>query len=233
MNKKIKVYALAWIVLVAIFNVIVFVTPDEAAGYTKFGGAFWGAYVFVMLAFVGQLICAYVALKEDDVQKLFYNVPLIRISYSTLILSILIATICFVIPDLPNWVAAVLCVLVLGIKLITLIKAKSGAEIVSNVDQKVKTKTMFIKMLRADAEMLALKTESIEIKDAVNKVVDAIKYSDPMSNDALSDIESQITLKFAELSKSVEEKDNDAVKTVCNELLVLIENRNKKCKLLK
>lgn len=232
MNKKQLTYTVAWLVLVAIFNIIVFVVP-VADGYEKYLGAFWGAYVFAMLAFVGQLICSLVALKEDDKQKLFYNIPLIRISYSTLILAIIISSTCFLIPDFPNWIAVVACVIVLGFMIITVIKAKSGADVVANIDNKVKEQTLFIKMLRNDVELLASKTGVGEMTEHINKVVDVVRYSDPMTNNALSSVESQITLKFAELSKSVEEKNVDAVKALVDEMLVLIEDRNKKCRILK
>lgn len=76
MNKKFKYYALIWAILLAVFNVICFITPDETAGMSKFGGAFWAGYIFITIAFIGQLVCAYIALKTDDKTKLFYNIPL-------------------------------------------------------------------------------------------------------------------------------------------------------------
>lgn len=61
---------------------------------------------------------------------------------------------------------------------------------------------------------------------------EAVRYSDPMSNDALAGVESQITLKFNELSEAVS-GGADNVKNIADELVILIGDRNKKCKLLK
>ena len=41
MKKNFKFYAITWAILLALFNILVFLTPNEAAGMTKFGGAFW------------------------------------------------------------------------------------------------------------------------------------------------------------------------------------------------
>ena len=54
-----------------------------------------------------------------------------------------------------------------------------------------------------------------------------------MSNDALACAESQITFKFNELQNAVAENDATKVQTISNELLILIKDRNNKCKLLK
>ena len=55
------------------------------AGASKFVGAFWTGYIFITLAFIGQLVCSYFALKAESLQKMFYNIPLITISYTGLI----------------------------------------------------------------------------------------------------------------------------------------------------
>lgn len=41
MKKTFKFYAIIWVICLALFNVISFVTPDEIAGISKFSGSFW------------------------------------------------------------------------------------------------------------------------------------------------------------------------------------------------
>ena len=232
MNKKFKYYALIWAILLAVFNVICFITPDETAGMSKFGGAFWAGYIFITIAFIGQLVCAYIALKTDDKTKLFYNIPIIRVSYTGLILTLVFGALCMAIPNLPNWVGIIVCLLVLAFTAIAVIKAKAAADVVENIDAKVKAKTIFVKTLTVDAENLFARATTPEAKDACKKVFEAVRYSDPMSNDALAGVESQITLNFNELSEAVS-GGADNVKNIADELVVLIGDRNRKCKLLK
>lgn len=42
MKSKFKMYVIVWAAVVVLFNVIVFITPNEVAGMSKFGGAFLG-----------------------------------------------------------------------------------------------------------------------------------------------------------------------------------------------
>ena len=236
MKKAFKIYTLIWVILLAVFNVICFATPNSitvgGAVYEKFDGIFWVAYAFITIAFIGQLVCAYIALKTGDKTKFFYNVPIIRVSYTGLILTLVFGALCMAIPNLPNWVGIIVCGLVLAFTAIAVIKAKAASDVVESIDKKVKEQTLFVKSLTADAESLLARATTPEAKDACKKVCEAIRYSDPMSNDALAGIESQITLKFNEFSNAVT-RGAENIGAFADELTVLIGDRNKKCKLLK
>ena len=141
MNKNFKYYLGIWAILLLIFNIAVFILPNEAAGLSKFGGAFWVGYIFITFAFIGQLICAYFAFKADSLQKFFYNVPLIRISRIGLVLTVILGTLCMAIPNLPNWIGVILCLAVLAFTAISVIKATAARDIVSEIDEKIESKT--------------------------------------------------------------------------------------------
>ena len=102
-NNLFKKYLIAWAVLVVLFNVIVFAVPNEIAGVSKFDGAFWSGYALIMLTLIGQIVCANLAMKADSAEKFFLNLPLITLSYTTLILSIIAGAACMAIPNVPNW----------------------------------------------------------------------------------------------------------------------------------
>ena len=72
-----------------------------------------------------------------------------------------------------------------------------------------------------------------EIKDSAKKVYDALRFSDPMSNDALVDIESHIKEKFDVFMKAIKDENVKATESNAEELLVLICDRNNRCKLMK
>lgn len=54
-----------------------------------------------------------------------------------------------------------------------------------------------------------------------------------MSNDALSVIEAKITVKMDELSSAVGADDAAKAKEIADELVILVGDRNRKCKVLK
>ena len=233
MKKTFNIYAICWAILLVVFNLTAFLIPNEIMGISKFSSNFWIGYVFITIFFIGQLVCAYFAFKQESLKKFFYNTSLITISYSATVLSIVVGILCMILPFVPVWIGAIICLLILGFSAVSVLKAKAAADIVSEVDEKIKVQTFFIKSLTMDAKSLVVKAKSDEIKAELKKVYEAIRHSDPMSNDALTDIETQIKLKFNALSKAVISSNAEETETMAEDLLVLVNDRNKKCKLLK
>ncbi len=232
-SKNFKSYAVVWAILVAVFNVLVFATPSEYHGESKFTGTFWMGYALVMLGFAGQLICAYVGLGGENLKKVFFNIPLLRVSSIGLVVSAIVGSFFMAIPTAQPWLAGITCVIVLAIIAIATVKAKSAGDIVSAIDDKIKTQTFFIKNLTVDAESLIARANSPEIKTVANKVYEAVRYSDPMSNDNLTDIEGRISYEFKTFEMAVKSDDTAVAESQAKELLILIDNRNNKCKALK
>ena len=233
MKKNFGLYSIIWAFCLVIFNIIVFITPNRVAELNKFGGAFWVGYIFITIAFIGQLVCVFFAFKDKDLNKFFYKLPLLSISYTGLILMLIVGTACMSIPNLPNWIGIIVCVSIIAFNAIAIIKATTAADIVSGIDEKIKTQTFFIKSLTADAETLMKSAKSDSVKTECRKVYEALRYSDPMSKDVLASTESQIKIKISELSEAVKMDDSKKVAEMVNEVVILIEDRNKKCKLLK
>ena len=232
MKNRFGTFFLAWLILLIVFNVITFVTPefDCCEKYTE---SFWIGYTFITITFLGQLICSYSALSEKNSQKLFYRLSLIKTSYSGLIATFFIGGLCMLLSGLAAWVGIIICVIVLACNILSIVKAAAVVGEVERIDQKVKQQTFFIKSLTVDADTLMARAKSEETKAVCKNVYEAIRYSDPMSNDMLAGVESQITIKFAALSNAVVADDADAVNAAAEEVLILINDRNNKCKLLK
>ena len=232
MKKSFKYYSVIFGILLILFNVIAFVSVGWA-GEEKYTAAFWIGYVFITLSFIGQFICTYFALRDNEAQKTFYRISLIKTSYTGLILSFVFGGICMLISPLPYWVGIIICAVILTLNVIAVAKASAAVEIVETIDEKVKSKTSFIRSLTADAEILVACAKSEEIKAECKKVYEAVRYSDPMSCEALASVESQISEKFTELSAAVKSDKNDKVAKIASEIILSIEDRNKKCKVMK
>ena len=233
MKKSFKIYALIWVISLAVFNVITFVTPNEIGGVSKFSGSFWVGYIFITIAFLGQLACAFVAFKAENLKKFFYNIPLLSISYGGLVTMLVVGSIFMAVPALPEWIAIIVCVIILAFNAIAIIKATAAADIVSGIDEKIKAQTFFIKSLSVDAQSLMTSAKSDELRAETKKVYEAIRYSDPMANAALSDLDAQIEKQFNAFSDAVKADDAELAKETAATLVEMVERRNQKCKLLK
>lgn len=233
MKKKFGLYSIVWLLCLAVFNVIAFVTPNKIGELSKFSGSFWVGYIFITVAFFGQLICAFMAFKAENLKKFFYRIPLISVSYGGVIAMLIFGSIFMAIPTLPEWIGIIVCVVVLAFNAISVIKATAAANIVNGIDEKVATQTLFIKSLTADAQSLMNSAKTDELLAEAKKVYEAMRYSDPMTNDVLSGLDSQIKGQFAAFADALRSDDIELAKTNSAELIELIAKREQTCKLLK
>ena len=215
------------------FNVICFVTPNETEEYIKFGGAFWSGYAFIVIAFIGQLLCAYKAFKAENITKFFYNLPIITISFTGLILTLIFGGACMIIPGLPNWVGIIVCMMILAFCAVSVIKAGAAAEVVEQIDKKTAEKTSFIKSMTVKCENITVLAKSDKIKKECKKVCEAVRYSDPVSADELAETEAEIERKLDEFKNAVEDDNADKVNALAGDVVTLVGDRNRMCKGMK
>lgn len=234
MKKNFKFYALIWAILLAVWCAVVFLVRPIIPGYViNYDARFWIAFVFIALAFIGNLGCAYFAFKAENLKKMFLNLPLITVSWSALIAMLVSGSALMLITNCPAWIAAIVCIVVLAFNAIAVIKSVWAADTVNKVDEKVKVQTSYIKNLTVDTESILARAKSEPVKAECKKVYEAVRYSDPMSNETLSVMEAKITVKIDEFSSAVGADDADKAKEIAEEIFILIGDRNKKCKLLK
>lgn len=227
MDKKFKIYFPIWAILFAVFNIISFIIPSAKIG------SFWVGYAFINIIIVAQLLCSYLFFNEKTDDGKFLNLPIITVSYISLTVSVVIGSVFMAVPSLPIWITVAVSLLITAFYVISVISIDPVAQHIENTDRDVKINTYFIKSLTADAETLIQTAKEKEIKTTAEKIYEALKYSDPMSNAVLSDCENSITEKFKEFEQAVKCSNCETVEKTAKELLILIDNRNKKCKLLK
>ncbi len=232
MKKNFKYYVLGWAALLGLFNLLAFIIPAWPT-LENFTPSFWIGWGVTIGAFFGQLICAWVAFKEESAKKMFYNISLFTVSYAGLIAMFVVALICIIVTPLPYWVAAIACGIVLIANVVAVVKAKIAVDTVAAVDEKIVKATSFIYDMREASESLLARAKTDETKAICKKVRDAFKYSDPMSNALLTTIEEEIKTHFDLLKKAVTEESSEVIAAESEETLALIAERNNKCKRLK
>lgn len=233
MKKLFRSYLVIWAILLALFNVITFAVPTWN-GLEKYTASFWVGYGFIMFALVGQLACAWFALgKSDNSRKLFYHFSLLTVSRTGLLATFVCGGACMLVSLLPWWVGVILCATVLAFTAIAVVKANTAAELACAIDDTVKTNTFFVKSLTADAQSLLARAGSAELGAACKKVYEAVRYSDPVSHRSLASVEGEITLRFAALADAVKTGDVSVASALADELVILLRERNNKCKISK
>lgn len=205
-----------------LFNVIAFAVPMAKIA------TFWIAYAFSVVAFASQIAIWNFAFKGTTTLKSkFLGIPLIFVGIAYLIVQIIAFAIFMALPLTASWIAIVVCALILGISAICLIGTETGRKEINRVEEKIEKKVFYIKSLQVDVEMLASDETDTDTKVALTKLAEKIRFSDPMSNEILADLEEEIAAKVKELKTA---KNKEEIITVLD---LLITERNKKAKLLK
>lgn len=209
-------------ILFVLVSVIAFAVPTAKTT------AFWISYAFTVVAFAAQIIIWKAALgRSESLKSKFLGFPVVHVGIVYLLVQVVALIVFLFIPTLPIWSAVVACAVIAGVSAACMIASDVGRSEIERVSAKVQKKTCFIKQSRTEIELLADAETDIATKSALTQLTEKIRYSDPMSNEQITDIEDRITAKIAELKSAT-----DKMKII-NELNLLLDERNRKIKILK
>lgn len=232
MKKSFNAYFVGWLAAFALFNLITFIIPESVAVMEKYDTLFWISYFLITVAFAGNLGCAYYVFNSGSQQKAFYNIPVFKACTSALVGLVVVGVIFMAFVPVPTWIGVIVCFAILVYNIIAVTKAVVVAEAVSKIDTQIKVQTFFIKVLTADAQVL-MGRASGDMAALANQAYEAIRYSDPMSNEALSNLEGRIAQQFTDFATAVDGGDVAAAQAQLSKLLNMLQERNLKCKILK
>lgn len=216
-----KGYVLLGILFVLV-SVIAFAVPSTKSA------AFWISYAFTVIAFAAQIVVWKSTLgRTKSLKSKILGFPVIHIGIVYLVAQIIALAIFLAIPILPIWSAVAACVVIAGVSAICMITSDVGRSEIERVSAKVQEKTFYIKQLQAEVELLTDAETDTATKAALAQLTEKICYSDPMSNERIENLEERITAKIDELKTSEDKAE------IINELNSLLNERNKKIKILK
>ena len=208
-------------ILFALISIIAFAVPTVKTA------TFWIAYVFTAAAFAAQIIIWRTALGKETLKSKFLGFPVVHIGIVYTVIQVIAFAVFMFVPTLPAWSAIVVCSVIAGISAVCMISADAGRNEIERVEAKVQKKVFYIRELQADIELLADNETNADVKKALTQLAEKIRFSDPMNNEQLADLEDKISTKIEEL------KTTSSQLEIITELNSLLDERNKKCKNLK
>lgn len=207
MNKQFKNYIICWIVAIIAFNIISFVTPG---GFDRTGN-FWVGYVFTMLILVGHLVYVHVFINRKG--NLTIENTLRVLNYIELPVLVIIPIVCMFITNLPVWIAVIACTVILAITVIFSVCADTVTNKTVNAYEADRRNSEMMRTLQSKVEYIARQARGTSREDITKKIYEAIRYSNPMSDETTREIEKVILYKL----------ENDEID---EELLELVNRRN-------
>ena len=234
MKKILGIYVAIWVLCLALFNVLAFLVPALPT-FPKYEAGFWIGYAVTTVAYIANLFASIRFMRGNerkDAERRLFHIPLVQKSVTALAIMTVIGGVCVAISAIPAYIGAILCVVVVVFYVISILKATIAVSEVERVGENVKQKTQFIKMLTVDASALDSRASS-EAKALTHKVYEAIRYADPMSDNALSSVEDKLKAAFESFEKAIDINDITEATTLAQTVLALVSERNAKCKALK
>ena len=234
MKKYFRYYFICWLFIFVTFNVVAFVFPfprDETGTLTN---NFWISYFFYTVVLLGLLLSSWMLFKDENKFKLFLGIPLVSISFGVLFVTTVICVFLFAVPQIPIWIGIIASFAVLCFYAVSILNLVAGTSYIADDNNKIKNNTFFIRSLSLDAEHLVKIEKDDEKRKILKMVADKVRYSDPMSSDNISiqTLEKQIYDCYCKVENSTD-KDLQLLKSIAEEMLSLLDKRNRQILLLK
>lgn len=222
-QKNSMLLGLIYLVIFVVYNLLVFLI------FKGFNAVFWISYVFMVLAYAIHIVCILSIARNLSVRAVFFGIPLGAFSVYFVAAELFTSLVFMIFKNLASVkVAIVVQAVLLCVFIVIAAISIMTRDAVQNVDTRIKENVSFIKGINVDVEMLLQRSTDAEVKGALKKLSETIKYSDPMSNSVVTAQEQMIMQYIAELRVAFDAGNMDAVKELCTKLELLFIERNKK-----
>lgn len=212
-------------VLLVLYILVAFLIPFAHTA------VFWVSFVFTLIAFAVVAASIYIAfVQHPDARSRFYGFPIARIG-AVYGLAQLVAGLLFMALSrwAPVWAAVLVYAVFLAAAVIGLISADAVVDEIKAQDTKLKKDVALMRGLQSRLNQMA----AASAEPALKQLAEDIRYSDPVSADALADIERDLTAAVDELQAAVVDGDEAAIRQLARKTSAVLAERNRLCKLHK
>lgn len=232
MNKRTKQIIAMLAICLMVYNIAVFII----SGFTDHTACFWLSYLFMMVSIATSIVSAVLLMKQNrEIKDWLFGYPVLKHCFAYILIEFICSVIFMILDNYDcDWkIGFVIQLIICAVFTIFIISCFMTKDTIEQVEANVKASISFMKGLQVDVELIAAKADNEEVRKAYSKLAENIKYSDPVSMEALKDVENRI----AEMVKSGEEAvvsgNSEAAIECCKNAELLLMERNKKCKALK
>ena len=221
--------------VIAIYTIIlvVYVVGFLIIPFNKIAAS-WISFAFTIIAIAASLFVFNQAFnsKETLVSKI-YGYPIFRVgavyALAQLAIGIVICAIgAFV--AVPYWVALLLSIIMLGAAAIGVIITDNTRDLVEYVDETVKVDTDVVTNFQINIAGIVDCCEDSNLKLELEKLNDAFRFSDPVSNAKTKEAEDKINVLLNELKANVESNNISEATALVKKITNALAERNRICK---
>jgi len=222
-----------YIVLVMVFvmyNVVAFSLP-----FPK-NSVFLISYLFTLAAIGVQIYVIQTAFyRGADVKSKFYGFPIARIGILYLITQIILGLLFMFAGSLVYfWIPLIIYTLLLGCSILGLITAEFVRDEIVFQDIKLKKDVSCLRNLQSKTSFMISLARNEEIATMLKRFAEDLRFSDPVSNESLQEVENRLVDCVDEIEEAVTTgRSYESISILCQKANSLLAERNEKCKCCK
>lgn len=225
MKKNFTRSAICLGVLLLLYILLAFLIPFPKAA------VFWLSFGFTLVAFAVTGWALYTAfLKKPGSTSRFYGFPIARIGViyggGQLVCGLVFMALG---KWIPTWLAVLVYAAMLGAAVIGLMGAETVVDTIQNQDQTLKQDVRFMRELQSKVNQMAAQCSLPEVK----QFCENIRYSDPVSSEALAEIDLDLSAAVDNLQSAIVDGDNITIRQLAQKADNVLNERNRLCKLNK
>lgn len=224
LTKRGIVTGLILLILLAVYNVLFFVIPFDRS---HSNGAFWVSYGVTTFLILFMAVVVFIGFHDKDVKSRVFGVPIVYLGFSTLVTQFVFDGVVMGVGNFFEvwiWVAVVVEVLLVAFFFISLIARTAYKDTIKKIDAK-EEKKVYIRDLRVQLDALVELNKIDAIKPELEKLAEAVRYTDPVSSKESVDTEDQITVAFESLSKAINSGDSEKAAVLIAKMNRLLNER--------
>ena len=218
-------------IFLVVFNLIAFLVPFPH------GGLFWVGYIFGMIAILAQAPIWMIAFRgAESARSKFYGIPIARIGVIYIVVQLIFSFIAMGlawVPVVPAWPFIIVSLLLLAAAALGTIATDITREEIVRQDVQIKRDVSKMRELQSLGNSLVRQCEDAAAKAELQKLSDALRFSDPVSSDATVESETELKQLMEELQNAMLDGDTAGISGLCKQAQNVLAERNRICKLNK
>ena len=234
LDKKSKILLAIVAVVFVVFNVVFFLIADSTNITNTTTIISW---VFMILGFASFLLFSYLSESKKGIRNLvFMRFTLLGHCVIYLVVDFILAAFFTVLGSyvkVPLAWCIIVQLVVLAIHVIIALACFFTKTTVEEISTEIRQKTSRMKGFRVEAEMLVEYCTDANAKKDFVKFAEAVRYSDPMSCDALTEVEDNLEEILSEMKHLLMSNDIEAAQNKCKIANNILKERNRKCQMFK
>ena len=221
-----------WVVLgvvLVVYNVLAFALPFPKTA------VFAVSYLFTTIAILAQIYVIRTAFyRGEGVKSKFYGFPIAKLGVIYLAVQLIVGLVFMALGLIvPVWLPLALYVVLLGVAAAGFVAADAARDEVVRQEVKLEKDVSRMREFQAKGRALVALNQVSEAARPLEKLAENLRFSDPVSSEALTEIEDQLAECLAQLQEAVSTQKTEQILSVCQEAEHILAERNQLCKLSK